>query len=182
MFSQLLAALLVPAAGAASLQEPRANSAGNVCVIDIPPNGSDATPGILGAFKACGHNDADGPRGKIVFRNGTYNINTVMNTTGLSHVDIDMYNTTLLWDQNIDYWLNNSLPMGYQNQSTAWLFGGDDIRWDGHGLGTLDGNGQVWYDFVNGTNNYPGRPHSITVTGTRDSVFEGIRFVQSQMW
>jgi len=42
--------------------------------------------------------------------------------------------------------------------------------------------GQVWYDFINGTNNYPGRPHQITITGTQDSVFQRLRFVQSQMW
>ena len=38
------------------------------------------------------------------------------------------------------------------------------------------------YDFVDGVNNYPRRPHQITFTGVTDSIFTGIRFVQSQMW
>jgi galacturan 1,4-alpha-galacturonidase len=72
--------------------------------------------------------------------------------------------------------------MGYQNHSTAWIFGGDNVTFQGHGYGTLDGNGQVWYDFNNGRSNYPRRPHAITIWETKDSFFEGIRFVQSQMW
>ncbi|KAK4631571.1 Alpha-L-rhamnosidase rgxB [Fulvia fulva] len=136
--------------------------------------------GVIHRFQKCGHNDAS-HRGRVVFGNETYHIKSVMNTTGLSNVDVDLHGT-LLWDKNIPYWLNHSLPVGYQNQSSAWLFGGENIRWDGFGYGTLDGNGQVWYDFINGTNNYPGRPHQITITGTTSSVFERTRFVQSQMW
>lgn len=152
----------------------------NRCVVQPGPNGTDSAPAIIQAFEQCGHNDATS-RGGVVFLNQTYNIRSVMNTTGLSNVDVDLQGT-LLWDTNIPYWLNHSLPVGYQNQSSAWLFGGEGIRWTGHGYGTLDGNGQVWYNFINGTNNYPGRPHQITITGTKDSVFEHLRFVQSQMW
>ncbi|KAL1857444.1 hypothetical protein Daus18300_010417 [Diaporthe australafricana] len=155
-------------------------SGGNTCVVQPAPNGADSAPAIIEAFEKCGHNDAAN-RGKVVFINETYTIKTVMDTTGLTNVDVD-HQGTLLWDQNITYWLDSSLPVGYQNQSSAWLFGGEGVRWDGHGYGTLDGNGQVWYDYINGTNNYPGRPHSITYTGVRDTVIENLRFVQSQMW
>ena len=48
------------------------------------------------------------------------------------------------WGTDTAYWINNSLPLGYQNQSVAWDFGGDNIYWTGHGYGTFDGNGQVW--------------------------------------
>lgn len=40
----------------------------------------------------------------------------------------------------------------------------------------------MWYDFVNGESNYPRRPHQLTIWKTRNSVFEGLRFLQSQMW
>ncbi|OMP83115.1 Alpha-L-rhamnosidase rgxB [Diplodia seriata] len=174
----LLAALGVPAFVFSQPTEGPVNA--NTCVVQPGPNGTDSAPAIIQAFRKCGHNDAEN-RGKVVFLNETYTVKSVMNTTGLSNVDVDLQGT-LLWDKNIPYWLNASLPVGYQNQSSAWLFGGDNVRWDGNGYATLDGNGQVWYDFVNGTNNYPGRPHSITITGTKDSTFVGTRFVQSQMW
>lgn len=179
MRKSLVTALQVPLA-VSQAQVSVVASFSKTCVVQPGPNGTDSAPAIIQAFEQCGHND-EVSRGKVVFTNQTYTVKSVMNTTGLSNVDIDLQGT-LLWDTNIDYWLNNSLPVGYQKQSSVWLFGGESVRWDGHGYGTLDGNGQVWYDFINGTNNYPGRPHQITITGTKDSVFEGIRFVQSQMW
>lgn len=84
---------------------------------------ADAAPAIIEAFEKCGHN-APQQRGKVVFENSTYQIKSVMNTTGLANVDVDLHGT-LLWDTEIQYWLNHSLPVGYQNQSSAWLFGGE---------------------------------------------------------
>jgi hypothetical protein len=40
----------------------------------------------------------------------------------------------------------------------------------------------VRYDFTNGVSNLPGRPISLVIGNTTDSVFRGIRFVQSQFW
>jgi len=118
------------------------SKSGPVCVVEPAANGSDSAPAVIDAFQRCGHNNAS-ERGTVVFKNETYTIATVMNTTGLSNVDIDLRGT-LSWDNSdIPYWLNHSLPVGYQNQSSAWLFGGDNLRWDGYGYGTLDGNGQV---------------------------------------
>jgi galacturan 1,4-alpha-galacturonidase len=66
-----------------------------------------------------------------------------MEITGLSNVEIDIRGT-LLWSTDISYWLANSLPMGYQSQSTAFILGGDKIHmYSSNGKGTLNGNGQV---------------------------------------
>jgi galacturan 1,4-alpha-galacturonidase len=175
------------------LQGPNPGAKDTTCTIKPSLDGSDDTPAILKAFDSCGKN------GRIVFINETYHVNTVMNTTGLENVDIDLYGTLLVkshpsvsssptfaklykWSTNITYWLKASLFFGYQNQSSAWWLGGSNIRFNGHGSGTLDGNGQVWYDFVKGASNYPHRPHALTIWNTRDSVFTGLKFVQSQMW
>jgi len=84
------------------------------------PQGDDS-PAILAAFDECKHD------GHIVFENTTYYIGSVMNTTGLKDVDIEVKGT-LLWSTNIDYWLKNSLFFGFQNQSSAWHLGGDGIH------------------------------------------------------
>lgn len=86
------------------------------CIVEAAPNGSDSVPAIIAAFKQCGRN------GRVIFKNTTYNINSVMNTTGLENCEVDVRGT-LLWGTDIDYWLNHSLPVGYQNQSSAWFFG-----------------------------------------------------------
>ncbi|KAJ5642881.1 uncharacterized protein N7484_005388 [Penicillium longicatenatum] len=166
---QFLAATGISLAAALPRESPK------VCT--VPAAGStsiDDTPAILDAFSKCGRG------GKIIFTNTTYHIQSVMNTTGLQDCEVDLQGT-LLWSTNISYWLNNSLPVGYQNQSTAWVIGGKNLRFYGHGYGTLDGNGQAWYDFVGSVSNYPRRPHAMTVSAM-DSIFDGLRFVRSQMW
>jgi galacturan 1,4-alpha-galacturonidase len=180
MYKQFFAALNLPALVLSSyLPSSYESGCTKTCVVDSSAN--DTSYAIEDAFRSCGHETGEN-RGRVIFKkNETYNVRRVMNTTGLTNVDVDIYGT-LLWDTNIPYWLNNSLPIGFQNQSTAWIFGGENVHWSGHDIGTLDGNGQVWYDFINGTNNYPGRPHQISFDGMKDSVIEKTRFVQSQMW
>lgn len=80
------------------------------------PNGDD-TPAILEAFNECKKD------GHILFTNTTYYVGQAMTTTGLKNVDIELQGT-MEWSKDIGYWLNNSLPIGFQNQSTAWLLGG----------------------------------------------------------
>ncbi|KAF9458085.1 pectin lyase-like protein [Collybia nuda] len=104
-----------------------------------------------------------------------------MNTTGLENVYIDL-SGTLLWGTNITYWRANGLPLDYLNMTTAWMFGGKNVTFEGHGTGTFDGNGQLWYDFTQGVSNLPGRPISLMITNTTKSLFSRIRFVQSQFW
>ena len=66
------------------------SSAQQTCTIQASRNGSDDAPAILSAFQECGQG------GRIVFQNTTYNINTVMNTTGLSDVHVDVYGYLLV--------------------------------------------------------------------------------------
>lgn len=74
------------------------------------------------------------------------------------------------------------MGVGYQNQSTVWFLGGNLIQFNGFGNGTLNGNGPTWYAAVGGTSNYPRRPMAITIWETTNSVFSGLRFINSQMW
>jgi hypothetical protein len=129
-----------PGGGAPYSHDGEWSKRSKTCVVKAcgKPDGDDA-PAILAAFDECKSD------GHIVFENTTYYVRTVMNTTGLQHVDIEV-NGTLLWSDDIEYWLGASLPFGFQNQTSAWHVGGEDIHFYGHGVGTLDGNGQVWYD------------------------------------
>lgn len=89
------------------------------------------------------------------------------------------------WSTDIAYWLDASLDVGYQNQSTALVLGGRHVVLDGHGTGTLDGNGDAWYLWVadqDNSSNYPGRPHQVTFRGLTNSVVRGLNFLRSQMW
>ncbi|CAE6456082.1 unnamed protein product [Rhizoctonia solani] len=109
---------------------------GSKCVITPGGEGVDDSQAIIDAFDQCGHN------GHIEFQNATYHIERVMNTTDLFNCTVDIKGT-LLWGTDIQYWLSNSLPLGYQNQSSAWFLGGTNLRVRGFGYGTINGNGQA---------------------------------------
>lgn len=106
----------------------------------------------------------------------------MLNTTGLQNVDVEVKGTLEWNNDNIDYWRNNSLYIGFQNQTSAWFFGGNQVHCYGHGHGTLSGHGEVWYAYSNGMSNLHGRPHAITISDSMDTVIEGLRFVLLQMW
>lgn len=158
----------------------------------------DDAPAIISAFKHCGRN------GRVIFDAPLYHINTIMNITWLKNVEIDIHGTLLVcshselalswyssrltslkWSTDIQYWLKHSMPVGFQNQSTAFILGGDGVKIDGFNQGTFNGNGDYWYEFISkqpNQSNYPGRPHAITFNGLTNSVVRGLRFIRSQMW
>ncbi|KAI9170642.1 Alpha-L-rhamnosidase rgxB [Paramyrothecium foliicola] len=147
-----------------------------LCVIEADSEGGDDAPAIMKALNEdCRENSL------VVLPDPTYNIHTNMTTTSLNDVIIHQYGR-LLWTTDIEYWLSVSMYVNFQNQSTVWYFGGDNIIWDGHGFGTFDGNGQVWYDWAKGRGNLPKRPMNINYVGFNNSIVRNMRFVQSQMW
>ncbi|CAG7960997.1 unnamed protein product [Penicillium salamii] len=146
-------------------------------------NATDDAPAILEAFKQCGRN------GRVIFEPKTYYVNSVMNISWLENVDIEIHGKLLVRTLNectdIPYWLNNSLDVGYQNQSTALILGGNNVRVNGYGKGNFDGNGDYWYQWIRkqpNTSNYPGRPHAVTFDKLTNSAIKGLTFLRSQMW
>jgi galacturan 1,4-alpha-galacturonidase len=64
------------------------------------------------------------------------------------------------------YWQANSFKFIFQNVTSFWQFGGKDVSI--YGGGTIDGNGQAWYDAY-AANIYTLRPTLIGVLGLVDS-------------
>ncbi|KAI0466869.1 glycoside hydrolase family 28 protein [Xylaria cf. heliscus] len=139
----------------ASLHKPRSQ-----CIVPANNDGTDDTPSILAAFSKCRSH------ARIVFQNTTYYIDQVMNTTDLVETDIEIHGT-LLWSSNLTYWLNNNQFMGFQNGSAAWLLGGTNVTVNGFGYGTLDGNGQAWYDLY-------GTKPNVVIIHSEDVLVDGV--------
>ncbi|KAF2969627.1 hypothetical protein GQX73_g3884 [Xylaria multiplex] len=140
------------------------------CLVDAGENNAtDDALAIISAFKDCGRG------GRVVFKPTTYYVNSVMNITWLDDVKVDLYGKLLV----------RATSIHIVNQSTAFVLGGNKVHINGHGSGTLDGNGDYWYEWIRqqpNTSNYPGRPHAITFNGLRNSIVEGLTFLRSQMW
>ncbi|KZV88954.1 pectin lyase-like protein, partial [Exidia glandulosa HHB12029] len=67
----------------------------------------------------------------------------------------------------------------FQNSTTFWIVGGQDILLDGGG--TIDGNGQAWWDAFP-KNASLVRPIPLTIFGADSVAVTNIKFVNSPMW
>lgn len=134
----------------------------------------DDTPSIRQAFELCGQD------GRVILEKGLFHIDQILNTTGLHNCDV-IVRGELRWSDNLPYWLSHSIGMPYQKQSTAWLFGGENVNLIGEG-GFFNGNGQAWYTQNQNRANQPGRPISLTIHKSKNLVVDGIRFEQPQFW
>ena len=99
---------------------------------------TDDSQYILDAIRKCNHG------GHVVFNESTnYLIGTALDLTFLSHIDLDIRGY-ILFTNDTDYWQANSFKQIFQNATTFFQLGGEDVNV--YGGGTLDGNGQIWYD------------------------------------
>ena len=164
--------LLLLATAVAGLFDYQHHHEGDVCKLypeSLRYNGQpvDDVPSIQEAFRRCGNN------AKVIFTDHIFNIGSVMNTTNLVNVDVILHGV-LQFSTDIAYWRANAFPVIFQNQSTAWFFGGTNVTFRGEG-GWIDGQGQVWYTFNKNGANMPGRPIVITVVNSTNVWIDGLR-------
>ncbi|KAB8304845.1 hypothetical protein EYC80_004182 [Monilinia laxa] len=131
------------------------------CVVKSAGKGKDDSPAILSALNDCNNG------GHVVFSKGvTYSVGTAMDWTFLKHIDIDIQGE-ILFSDDTDYWQANSFHFGFQNATSFFKLGGEDVFI--YGGGTLNGNGQVWYDLY-AKDIYSLRPVLIGIDGLKDSI------------
>ena len=134
----------------------------------------DDAPSIIQAFELCGTN------GSVIFTDNVFTIDQVMNTTNLLNCNVSLRGE-LRYSTNVPYWLSHSYNVDLQNQSTAWLFGGTNVTFNGSG-GFINGNGQTWYTQNQDNSNEPGRPISITFFNSTNLVVDYLTIIQPQFW
>ncbi|KAK8098796.1 extracellular exo-polygalacturonase, partial [Apiospora kogelbergensis] len=136
------------------------------CFIESHGDGkTDDSPCILNAFRQCNNG------GRAVFRQDqTYFIGTAMDWTFLNHIDIDIQGR-IVFGTNTTYWQANSFRFGFQNVTSFFKLGGNDV-WI-YGGGTVDGNGQIWYD-THAKDIYTLRPVLFGIDGLHNSVISDL--------
>jgi len=139
---------------------------GKVCYIKSHNDGvTDDSTFILDALHDCNNG------GHAVFTEGTnYLIGTALDLTFLKHIDLDIQGY-VLFSNDTDYWQANSFPFVFQNVTSFFKLGGEDVNI--YGGGTLDGNGQIWYDLF-AANIFTLRPVLIGIDGLHDSIISDL--------
>ncbi|KAI9037715.1 putative extracellular exo-polygalacturonase [Aspergillus affinis] len=117
---------------------PTSHQRNKTCRVPAHGDGTDDSPAILKAIKKCNNG------GKVVFdEDKEYTIGTALDLTFLKNIDLEILGK-IQFTNDTDYWQENSFKHTFQNSSTFFQIGGEDVNV--YGGGTLDGNGQVWYD------------------------------------
>lgn len=75
---------------AVSVRAGSVTKVGAVCTVHASPDMSDDAPAVARAFELCGKD------GSIVFDPSKFHIESVLNTTGLSNVIVDLPGTLLV--------------------------------------------------------------------------------------
>lgn len=110
-------------------------SAAYAAVCEVPGGTSDDSAAIKAALKSCNN-------GGTVVLDKTYTIGSLLQTTDLSNIAIELTGTINL-SADINYWSQNGFQLNYQNAYTAWTIGGSNIHI--YGGGTYSGSGDTWY-------------------------------------
>jgi galacturan 1,4-alpha-galacturonidase len=92
------------------------------CYVKSHGNGADDSDYILAAVHACNNG------GHVVFSQGTqYTIGKALDLTFLKSIDIDIQGY-IQFTNDTTYWQANSFKLIFQNVTTFWNFGGEDVN------------------------------------------------------
>ncbi|KAF7587892.1 hypothetical protein BBP40_006598 [Aspergillus hancockii] len=117
---------------------PASSGRSKTCHVKTNGDGTDDSGYILSALKKCNNG------GKVVFdEDKEYTIGTALDMTFLKHVDLEILGK-ITFTPDTDYWQANAFKHTFQNATTFFNLGGEDVNV--YGGGELNGNGQVWYD------------------------------------
>ncbi|KAF2124425.1 glycoside hydrolase family 28 protein [Dothidotthia symphoricarpi CBS 119687] len=143
------------------------------CVVAKNTSGTDDSKNILKAIKDCNNG------GHVVFpKDKNFTIGTALDLTFLKHIDLDIQGT-IKFTNDTDYWQANAFKQIYQNATTFFELGGTDVNV--YGGGTLDGNGQAWYDLY-AKDIYILRPILFGTIGLNGGRIEDLKLRYSPQW
>jgi len=151
------------------------------CNVPALGGGQDDGPAILSAFKKCSKNS-------VINLDKYYVVDTLLLTTGLDNVEINL-SGTIQYTPDIAKWAPQSYFLTYQNATTFWFLSGQNIHL--HGPGTIDGNGQVWWDTFNttqdagtagGSSTTFARPIPLTIGNSSNVLVEHLTQIGSPFW
>ncbi|KAF2138356.1 glycoside hydrolase family 28 protein, partial [Aplosporella prunicola CBS 121167] len=154
-------------------QLPSSPARNQTCVVEASGDGSDDSDSALSAINKCNNG------GTVVFSADTnYTIGTALDLTFLKHIDI-VIEGTVQFSNDTDYWRAHSFNQTFQNSTTFFQLGGEDVNV--YGGGTIDGNGQVWYDLY-AEDIYILRPILFGTIGLKGGSISDLKLRYSPQW
>ncbi|KAL4959390.1 Exopolygalacturonase X-2 [Aspergillus stella-maris] len=151
-----------------SRRDPR-----KVCYVEPEGDGGDDASAILDALHDCNN-------GGTIVLDQDYTICTPLDLRFLEHVDIALTGK-VEFCTDIDFWQPNTFKFHFQDASSWWVWGGEDVHLYGAGTGEINGNGQAWYDAY-ALNSSIHRPLLFITDGWHGGSITGLKLRQSPNW
>ena len=95
-----------------------------------------------------------------------------------NQLDLDIQGT-IIFTNDTKYWQANSFKHTFQNATSFFQLGGEDVNV--FGGGTLDGNGQAWYDLY-ASDKYILRPILFATIGLHGGSISNLNLQYSPQW
>ena len=141
-----------------------------LCFVEASCSGGDDAPAILSGLHRCNH-------GGTIVLDADYTVASPLDLTFLDSVDV-IFTGKITFTDDIEYWSANTFKYAYQNVSTFWRWGGHDVNIYGGGMGTLEGQGQIWWDTA-AVNKTLERPVLLVIDGLHGGTISGINLHQT---
>lgn len=169
-----------------------------VCNVEASGDGKDDSQNIINALNRCNYG------GHVVFgKDKNYTIAKALDMTFLRHIDIGTFMCKCLcihrafriyesnhfaridirgritFTDDMDYWQKHSFKYTFQNESTFFKIGGEDVNI--YGGGELYGNGPTWWKvFAHDKDLW--RPILFGIDGLKGGVISDLRLTDSPNW
>ncbi|KAL2286524.1 hypothetical protein FJTKL_06883 [Diaporthe vaccinii] len=137
----------------------------------------DDAPVILKAFQDCNG-------GGTIVLDQSYLIGSPLDLTFLAHVDVVISGEVAFDDSDVYYWARNSFKYAFQNMSSFWKVGGEDINIYGdltNNRSVINGRGQAYWE-ENSRNSSLLRPQLFVIEGAKGVVMSNLRMRNSPNW
>ncbi|KAJ0107470.1 hypothetical protein J7T55_007659 [Diaporthe amygdali] len=143
------------------------------------PNGTtrDDAPGIFKAFQDCNG-------GGTIVLDQSYLIGSPLDLTFLQHVDIIITGEVAFDDSDVYYWARNSFKYDFQNMSSFWKIGGEDINIYGdlsNNRSVINGRGQTYWEELS-RNSTLLRPMLFVLEGVKGVTMSNLRMRNPPNW
>lgn len=114
----------------------------------------------------------------IFLQQTEYTIGAPLDLSNLSHVDVDIQGS-ITFTNNTEFWEANAFKFDFQDAASFFLLGGEDVNV--YGGGTLEGNGQPWWDLFY-TNKTVKRPILFATVGLKGGSVTDLNLHNSPFW
>ncbi|OZJ05679.1 hypothetical protein BZG36_01444 [Bifiguratus adelaidae] len=141
------------------------------CKVKARGPGLDDIPNIIEAARKCNH-------GGRVILDEEYYAASPADLTFLEDVDL-VLSGKITWNNDVQYWQNAGFFIPYQNQTSYWLIGGNNVNI--YGGGEISGEGQTFYDAF-ASNATLLRPILLVIYGARGGSVSNIKLSDGPSW